>query len=274
MNPNCTTCGGKFSGHVRTGRGMAPCPECYDHWRAANVPVELRGADVTLPLEHRRDEIWKLTDGKRLGESFDAFRYRAWDALAYHMPRHQGLVVKMLDVARVVNIQFERDEEFSSLTELTHPGLLIITVPRASGRHRNPPELAQVLDNRRRAGKPTWVWSDLTPDEFADDYAQAAALLAVRPTGAAPQAVGGDPEPPTPPAVSASKKKLLNNKDLKAQKSKKGSEPIYFELNSGATGLKGLKLRTGDVVTVEGDSVTVGNVIWEGDDGMVIAAIR
>lgn len=165
---NCPRC--KGTRHFRTERGWARCDCVKRVLGAAYVKRSVMGNDAAYPESYASKTPLPLADQLSIGEqSYDDFRYSVWRSLEEYSERN--LSYEFLDASRVIEIYFQRDGDYESLRDLVRLDLLVLVFGEFCGPNKLMPDLiGQVLDQRRRDGRPTWVFSALTRNRFASVY--------------------------------------------------------------------------------------------------------
>lgn len=137
----------------------------------------IRQDDLMLDPEWLAKEPWPLTDRKVQGDSgkqYDAFRYGVWRSVLFYFP--QRLTYEYFDTHRLVEINFQRDAEYSSVRQLKDLDLLVLVKGLNEPPNSYSPHILDyTLTLRRMEGRPTWVYRTVgagahpTPEPVAAD---------------------------------------------------------------------------------------------------------
>jgi hypothetical protein len=151
--PPCADCGGRR--YTRTPRGWSPCLSCYVSLaNATYIKPQVKEGEVETP--DLRTEPWGLSDRVETGD-YTAFRHQVWRSLLHFYSRR--LSYEYVEGWRLVEIQFQRDPEFTSVRQLKDPELVVLVMGLADPHHDFTPAIAKNLVNLRKMyGVPTWVF--------------------------------------------------------------------------------------------------------------------
>lgn len=165
----CDRCDG--SRHIKTERGWERCPCLQVVLDRIYIKPQLRGGRERWPDGLEGEPIYPLQN-LMLGGSwqmFQPFKDRVWRSLVAYRPR--GLTYDYIDAFRLVDIAFEKDEEYKTLRGLSTPGLLIVILGMADIANKMLPSLMQQLYMLRfDAVRPTWTFAPFDQDRIAQMY--------------------------------------------------------------------------------------------------------
>lgn len=124
--------------------------------------------DVLPPISF--DPLVQVHRGK-----WDRFRHMAWRTLVDYEPK--GFSYDVVQASRLNDIEFNREQGtigYDSLSHLVDLHLLILLIKPATPTHKwIGYSIAHILDLRKTAGLPTWVFVFMTGNALADVYANA-----------------------------------------------------------------------------------------------------
>lgn len=154
----CETCADRR--YVRTPHGWINCASCF--WETITqtfVHPALRRGEHRLPDPWRTKDPWPLKDQLIETGTFDEFRHRAWRSLLHHYHPTE-LSYDVVEAFRLVEIQFGRDGEYTSIRDLLDLKLVVLIVGVVDPPNSYGPSLVQtILGLRQMYGRPTWVFA-------------------------------------------------------------------------------------------------------------------
>jgi hypothetical protein len=168
----CPTCLNRR--HVRTPDGWARCHCLRSVVTQQYIKSALREQDTAYPVAMDAVPPIPFTPLVQVHRGkWDTFRRMAWRTLTTMEPR--GFSYDVIQASRLNDIEFNKEVGtvgYESLSHLADLHLLILLIKPATPTHKWVGyTIAHILDLRKTAGLPTWVFTFLTGNALAEVFA-------------------------------------------------------------------------------------------------------